>query len=37
MGKKALIHIKVDTGMNRIGFPVDDEAVELSLIHICFC
>ena len=28
MGKKALIHIKVDTGMNRIGFPVDDEAVE---------
>ena len=28
MGKKALIHIKVDTGMNRIGFPLDQEAIE---------
>ncbi len=27
IGKPALIHIKVDTGMNRIGFPLDDEAV----------
>lgn len=28
MGKRALIHIKVDTGMNRIGFPLDQAAVE---------
>lgn len=29
LGKPALIHIKVDTGMHRIGFPLTDEAVEI--------
>lgn len=28
LGKKALVHIKVNTGMNRIGFALDQEAVE---------
>lgn len=27
LGKKALLHIKVDTGMSRIGFPAKDESV----------
>ncbi|WP_434309091.1 alanine racemase [Hominifimenecus sp. rT4P-3] len=29
LGKPALIHIKVDTGMHRIGFPLTDEAIEI--------
>ena len=28
LGKKAYIHIKVDTGMSRIGFPVCEESAE---------
>lgn len=28
IGKPALIHIKVDTGMNRIGFGLDEESVQ---------
>ncbi len=28
LGKKAVLHLKVDTGMNRIGFPCTPEAVE---------
>ncbi|MBO6164084.1 MAG: alanine racemase [Lachnospiraceae bacterium] len=27
LGREALVHIKVDTGMHRIGFPVNEEAV----------
>lgn len=29
MGKKAYIHIKIDTGMSRIGFPADQESVKI--------
>ncbi|MEE1314014.1 MAG: alanine racemase [Lachnospiraceae bacterium] len=29
LGKKAKIHIKVDTGMNRIGFKDNEESVEI--------
>lgn len=28
MGKKAYLHIKIDTGMSRIGFPANEESVE---------
>ena len=28
MGKKALLHIKVDTGMGRLGFAVNEKSVE---------
>ena len=28
MGKKAYLHIKIDTGMSRLGFPVAKESVE---------
>ncbi len=28
-GKKAKIHIKIDTGMNRIGFPCEKESVDV--------
>ncbi len=28
MGKKAYIHIKLDTGMSRLGFPVCEESVD---------
>ena len=28
LGKPAMIHIKVDTGMHRIGFPLTEDAVE---------
>ena len=28
MGKKAYLHIKIDTGMSRLGFPVSKESVE---------
>lgn len=28
LGKKALVHIKLDTGMSRIGFKQDDESLE---------
>jgi len=28
LGHKALCHIKINTGMNRIGFPVCDETIE---------
>ena len=28
MGKKAYIHIKLDTGMSRLGFPINEESVE---------
>ena len=28
MGRKAYIHIKLDTGMSRLGFPVSKESVE---------
>ena len=27
-GKKAYLHIKIDTGMSRLGFPVAKESVE---------
>lgn len=27
MGKKAYIHLKIDTGMSRLGFPVSEESV----------
>ena len=30
LNKKAKIHIKVDTGMNRIGIPADEKGVELA-------
>lgn len=30
MGKKAKVHIKVDTGMSRIGFAANSEGVELA-------
>ena len=38
--KKALIHIKIDTGMHRIGYPVCKESVEeikeiAGLKHLC--
>lgn len=29
LGKKAYIHIKIDTGMSRIGFPADQESAEI--------
>ena len=29
MGKKAYLHIKLDTGMSRLGFPVSQESVEM--------
>ena len=28
-GKNAYFHIKIDTGMGRIGFPVNSESVNL--------
>lgn len=28
IGKKAIFHIKIDTGMSRLGFPVCEESVE---------
>lgn len=28
MGRKAYIHIKLDTGMSRLGFPVNEESME---------
>ena len=27
MGKKAYIHVKLDTGMSRIGFPIEEASV----------
>lgn len=36
LGKKGKCHIKVDTGMNRIGFDAkDDETIKLSADAIC--
>lgn len=29
LGRKAYLHIKIDTGMSRLGFPVNDESVEV--------
>lgn len=29
LGKEAYLHIKVDTGMGRIGFPVSEDSVEI--------
>lgn len=34
LGKKAYIHIKLDTGMARLGFPVQKESVEI-IREIC--
>jgi alanine racemase len=31
LGKKARVHIKVDTGMSRIGYQVDDEGINEAL------
>ncbi len=28
-GKRAKVHIKIDTGMSRIGFPANDETIEV--------
>lgn len=28
LGAKALVHIKLDTGMSRLGFPVEEESVQ---------
>jgi alanine racemase len=34
LGKNAYVHIKLDTGMSRLGFPVREESVEeIALIH----
>lgn len=33
-GKKAIVHLAVDTGMSRIGFPVTKEAAE-EAVRIC--
>lgn len=34
LGKTAVCHIKVNTGMNRIGFPVNEESIgEIERIH----
>lgn len=40
LGKNAYFHIKIDTGMGRIGFPVSEESVEKikrihMLKHVC--
>lgn len=34
MGKTAIIHIKLDTGMNRIGYPCNEESVQ-EICRIC--
>lgn len=34
MKKKAYLHIKIDTGMGRIGFPVTEESAD-CISHIC--
>ena len=32
MGKKAYIHIKLDTGMSRLGFPITEDSAEKILV-----
>lgn len=34
LGKTAKVHIKLDTGMNRIGFPADDENTPRDIYEI---